>query len=313
MSNQPFVSILINNFNYGEYLQQAIDSALSQTYKAFEVIVVDDGSQDNSREIIENYGDRVIPVLKDNGGQASAFNAGFATSKGTIICFLDADDYFSPEKIQVIVDAFLENPDIGWCFHPVTIVNKDKEELYANQHQDGISKVYDLSTAIKSGKLNRAIPIDRVVTSGMCFSQNCLSKILPMPEEIRITSDDYIKYAAFGLTKGFIQFEELSAQRIHGNNLYTDDPQKRRGGKRQLESAKIAFLTSYWLSENFPDLSAFSNNIFAQALAIHRDITKKDNFVHEKCNEWIDKYFSTLTLDQVIMIRLKAFLHPFFW
>lgn len=62
----PLVSIIINNYNYGRFLREAIDSALNQTYPHVEVIVVDDGSTDGSQEIITSYGDRVIPVLKEN-------------------------------------------------------------------------------------------------------------------------------------------------------------------------------------------------------------------------------------------------------
>ena len=78
----PLVTIVVNNYNYARFLAEAIDSALAQTYAALEVVVVDDGSTDESREIIAQYGGRVIPVLKDNGGQASAFNAGFAAARG---------------------------------------------------------------------------------------------------------------------------------------------------------------------------------------------------------------------------------------
>src|ERR687885_1217665 len=92
------VSILICNYNYAQYVKEAIDSALNQTYSNTEVIVIDDGSTDNSREIIASYGDKIIPILKQNSGQASAFNVGFAISKGDIICFLDSDDTFSAEK-----------------------------------------------------------------------------------------------------------------------------------------------------------------------------------------------------------------------
>src|SRR5258707_8837609 len=97
MNSMPLVSILINNFNYGRFLPEAIESALGQTHPRLEVIVVDDGSTDNSREVIARYGNRVLPVLKDNGGQASAFNPGFRCSHGGVIPFLDGQDaLFSP-------------------------------------------------------------------------------------------------------------------------------------------------------------------------------------------------------------------------
>ena len=76
MSN-ALVSIIVNNYNYQRFLTEAIDSALKQTYCNTEVIVVDDGSTDGSLEIIASYGRRIIPLLKGNGGQNSALNAGF--------------------------------------------------------------------------------------------------------------------------------------------------------------------------------------------------------------------------------------------
>lgn len=103
MMNQPLASIIISNYNYSQFIQEAIDSALNQTYPQTEVIVVDDGSTDNSRDIIKSYGDKIVPVLKANGGQASAFNIGFASSQGEIIFFFNFDDIFAPEKVADIV------------------------------------------------------------------------------------------------------------------------------------------------------------------------------------------------------------------
>jgi glycosyltransferase involved in cell wall biosynthesis len=100
------VTVVINNFNYGRYLASAIDSALHQTYPRIEVIVVDDGSTDESRAVIAAYQDRVIPVLKENGGQASAFNAGFAHAQGDLLIFLDSDDILLPHVVEQVVAAF---------------------------------------------------------------------------------------------------------------------------------------------------------------------------------------------------------------
>src|SRR5579872_6996796 len=107
--DEPCVTVLINNYNYGRFLREAIDSALKQTYKNIEVVVVDDGSTDESREIIRGYGDRVVPVFKANGGQASAFNEGISASRGEIICFLDSDDIFHPTKVEKVVPYCKQN------------------------------------------------------------------------------------------------------------------------------------------------------------------------------------------------------------
>lgn len=122
------VSILINNYNYEQFLSEAIESALAQTYTRIEIIVVDDGSTDNSRQILEHYRDRVTLVYKENGGQASAFNAGFTASTGDIICFLDSDDTFEPHKVAEIARVFEADEDVGWCFHPLKFVKTDESE-----------------------------------------------------------------------------------------------------------------------------------------------------------------------------------------
>jgi hypothetical protein len=86
------VSIIVNNYNYARYLADAIDSALAQTWHPLEVIVVDDGSTDDSWAVIERYGDRVRAIRQPNGGQGAAYNAGFAASRGEWVLFLDSDD-----------------------------------------------------------------------------------------------------------------------------------------------------------------------------------------------------------------------------
>ena len=98
------VSIIITNYNYGAYLQSSIDSALRQRYEHIEVIVVDDGSTDNSREIIDSYGGRIVSILKANGGQCSCCNLGFQRSRGEGVIFLDADDVLFEDAVELHVE-----------------------------------------------------------------------------------------------------------------------------------------------------------------------------------------------------------------
>lgn len=135
LDHSPLVSVLINNYNYGRFLHEAVDSILNQTYSNIEVIVVDDGSTDNSQAVIAGYGDCLIPVLKKNGGQASTFNTGFSISQGKIICFLDSDDVFLPNKVESVVEIFSSFPEAGWCFHPLTLVNENAEALTKSNYQ----------------------------------------------------------------------------------------------------------------------------------------------------------------------------------
>src|SRR6476619_6168561 len=105
MTQTPRASIIINNYNYDRFLAEAIESALAQTYAETEVIVVDDGSTDDSREIIKRYGDRCAAISQQNGGQGAAYNAGFAASHGDFVCFLDADDILHPSAMSQVVEA----------------------------------------------------------------------------------------------------------------------------------------------------------------------------------------------------------------
>lgn len=94
------VSVIIPCYNKSEWIKEAIDSCLNQTYSHIEIIIIDDGSTDNSLEIIKSYGDRVIWETGQNRGGNHARNRGFALSSGQYIQYLDADDYLLPEKIE---------------------------------------------------------------------------------------------------------------------------------------------------------------------------------------------------------------------
>ena len=260
-SAPKLVSILINSYNYGRFLPDAIESAIAQTYPHCEVIVVDDGSTDGSLDIIASYGDRIIPILKGNGGQASAFNAGFEQSRGDIVCFLDADDTFATHKTEQLVEIFNGQPAAGWCFHPIKRVDEHLKPMEGDKGYRGEEGFYDLRSLMQKGKLGDATPFDCLVTSGMCFTREMLNRLLPMPTDIKITSDDYLKYAAMGTHPGYMLLEKLACQRLHGNNAYTG-----RDEKRALQG-KILLQTAYFLKRDFPSIGAFADNLYSLGLA----------------------------------------------
>ena len=255
-AERPLVSILINNYNYAPFLSEAIDSALSQTYRNVEVVVVDDGSTDCSREVIKRYGNRIIPVMKENGGQASAFNAGFAASKGDLVCFLDSDDLFLPEKVSGIVRIFAENPSCGWCFDNVLHFDDKNGERYPPPAPWKFGP-WDVREMIAGGRA----PYFATATSGLSFRRSTLDQILPMPEIIRITSDGYLKLAALGLAEGWMASEELTLQRIHGENAYT----RRKAGRMSIMGL-TGVLTGVCLHERYPSLRRLAITMFSRGL-----------------------------------------------
>jgi glycosyltransferase involved in cell wall biosynthesis len=300
MKTEPLVSILINNYNYERFLKDAIDSALNQTYSKIEVIVVDDGSTDNSRSVIESYQDKVTAIFKENGGQASAFNTGFEASQGEIICFLDADDMFQPEKVKEVVKAFTEFEDNYWFFHSIAYLRQNSEGLPASVNliqNETYVQVVDITGSMKKGKLRGTLPRSiSIATSGMCFRRSLLEKILPMPEVIRITSDDYIKYVAWGISSGIIASSELAIQRIHNNNFYTFRPNKLK------LKGKIEILTAYWIKQNFPVLLQFSNNLLASGISTYW--LSKD--VEPESQKLVKEYISSVSKFDKFRVYLKA-------
>jgi glycosyltransferase involved in cell wall biosynthesis len=185
------ISIVINNFNYARYLRQSIDSALAQDYPNVEVVVVDDCSTDGSREIIARYGDRVIPVLAErNGGQAAAFNAGFAASHGTIVMLLDADDYLYPNAATEVERVWVSGcSKVHYRLDLVSAVG-EKIDVYPPPEVR-----FDSGDVVP-----RLLEIGRYetsVTSGSAFSRRVLQRVLPAPEEeFRISADGYLATVA---------------------------------------------------------------------------------------------------------------------
>ena len=291
MRDCPMVSILINNYNYGRYLVEAIDSALNQTYGNVEVVVVDDGSNDNSLEIIDSYGRRIVKVAKKNGGQASAFNAAFEQCSGELICFLDADDVFAREKVARIVQIFKEDADAGWCW--------DIERKF----EDGTGKRLPHNGEATQGRWNaRQLMADgtppgvRTACSGMSFRRETLAKILPMPETFKITADSYVKLAAFTLSAGWSEPEELTLQRIHQSNMYTHQPSRRRH-----LAGRTGLLLGVYLQERFA-LSRTAVRLLARGLGM----CWATGGVDSDCKPLLDGFLNSLGLQERLEVILKA-------
>lgn len=210
------VSIIIDNYNYACFLKEAIDSALNQTYPHIEVIVVDDGSIDNSQEVIASYGNQIIPILKKNGGQSSALNSGFAIAKGEIAIFLDSDDVLLPDTVQRVVAAFQANPGAVRVQYNLQIID-------ANGRPTG--EVYPPRQHMLDGDLRPHIlkfhHYTWPPTSGNAFLATILRQILPIPEVLyRGNPDEYLNNlsAMFG---SIVSLDEPGTlYRVHGKNNY---------------------------------------------------------------------------------------------
>ncbi|NJR59654.1 MAG: glycosyltransferase [Cyanobacteria bacterium CRU_2_1] len=214
MEVQPLVSIIINNYNYDRFLAEAIDSALNQTYPHVEVIVVDDGSTDNSRHIIAGYGDRIISILQENGKQGAAFNSGFAASRGDVIIFLDADDYLYSNTAERVAAAW--KPEVAKVHYRLTIVDTDGQSRGFSYPQG--------SRPLAKGEVWRTVlrvgTYIGVPTSGNAISRHALTQVSPIPSEFKTMADDYLS-VLIPLYGEVIAIEEpLGAYRIHTSNQW---------------------------------------------------------------------------------------------
>jgi hypothetical protein len=222
-ASQIQVDVIVNNFNYGRFLGAAIDSACSQTHPATRVIVVDDGSTDESRSVLERYRDRVEAVLKENGGQASAFNAGMEVGDGDVAIFLDADDVLDPRACERAAAAFAAEPRLSRVQWRMRVIDGEGEptgEIKPAAHLPMPSG--DFAAA------ELAYPFDLtwMATSANAFRAEPLRRLLPVPEdEFPVAGADWYVIHLSSLLGQVRSLEEvLSSYRVHGANNY--EPQE---------------------------------------------------------------------------------------
>jgi glycosyltransferase involved in cell wall biosynthesis len=125
----PRVSIVIPTYNRSGIVRRAIDSVLAQTYADLEVVVVDDGSTDDTRAVLENYESRVRYVRQENAGPAAARNHGMRVARGEFIGFLDSDDLYFPENVAAHLRAFERSPEAGLVYTGIEIVDHEGKRI----------------------------------------------------------------------------------------------------------------------------------------------------------------------------------------
>jgi len=206
------VSIIINNFNYGQYIATCIESALSQTYKNIEIIVSDDGSTDNSRAIIESFGSSILATFKPNGGQGSALNAGYQRSIGDLVIFLDADDLLWPSCVAEIVRHW--RPDLMKLHFNLAVIDASG---------DPVGSLY-LNPPLPRGDLRQRLltygSVPSMGMSGNVFPRTFLEQVMPMPEVGWERGADTYLFNLATLTGQIGAIDEpLGAYRAHGNNV----------------------------------------------------------------------------------------------
>jgi glycosyl transferase family 2 len=211
------VSIVISSFNYARFIGDAIASALEQDGSGAEVIVVDDGSEDDSRQVISSFAPHVEAICKDNAGQASAINAGFNASNGETLIFLDADDVLLPHA--ALCASWAIAGGAAKAHWPMPVIDAAGRRTGAVQDRD--LPHGDLrALAVEDGPLGEAA-MPSPPMSGNAFARAFLEQVMPVPEAPYFTgADEYL----FGLAPCYGPIVRLSSQslyRLHGTNDHT--------------------------------------------------------------------------------------------
>jgi len=183
-SFNPLVSIVIPVFNGSNYMREAIDSALAQTYDNIEIIVVNDGSKDNTEEIAKSYGDKIRYFSKDNGGTSTALNMGIANMRGDYFAWLSHDDQFKPQKIQREVEELARLSDKNTIMLSNYEAINENYELIASLHVENMIAEYP----------NRALSKHfHVLYSTMhccgLISKKCFDKVGVFDVDFRVAHD----------------------------------------------------------------------------------------------------------------------------
>ena len=281
----PLFTVLIDTYNYGQFIQEAVDSVLAQDFpmEQVEILVVDDGSTDDTAECLKKYGSKIRYLHKPNGGQASAFNVGFQHAQGEMVALLDADDAWFPEKLRRVHEAFQRNPDAGMVYHRVH---------WSDASSEAAPDPYFIAVSGRVPASRRTLlTYPMAGTSCLAFRRAALGKLLPVPETLRSQADAYLTALIIFLAPVVAVRDYLGKYRLHGRNLFQasgSDSQDRIEHRMAMRAVLLAEIKK-WLHKNghdsaSPDLRAY--------LAQWEMKQEQEGFALEVPGRW--KYFRHL-------------------
>ena len=212
------ISVVIINYNYGEFIEKCIHSVLEQSYRPFQIVIVDDGSNDNSRSIIEKYSNVVEPIFQTQSGHVEAANSGFSRAFGEVCIFLDSDDLLYEECLASIRDNWDSNlAKIQFRLDTIDCDGFNQDMPFPNF---GIALT---SSEVKRQAIEFGV-YPWTVSSGNAYSVAFLRNVFPIDSKVIYRSPDgYLNKIAplFGEVKSVRNV--LGAYRVHGRNAWAQD------------------------------------------------------------------------------------------
>jgi glycosyltransferase involved in cell wall biosynthesis len=236
----PLVSVVIPTYNSAQLVGEALKSVIHQTYSHHEIIVVDDGSTDNTKDVLRLFGDRIQYIHQENLGPSAARNAGIRAAEGEYICFLDADDLWLPTKLEVQVSFMERREDIGLVF-------SDHEEfdstgvvlesfLAAKSFYSEIISSEPIKDAFIKLAMENFISTPTVMVRSQCFKKTGL-----FDETLKSVEDRDLWFRMSAYFQIACLPVVLCRRRLHGFNISSDQEQSMTGRIKTLEKNLRAF------------------------------------------------------------------------
>jgi glycosyltransferase involved in cell wall biosynthesis len=235
----PTFSILCATYNHAEYLRDMLNSVEQQTWMDYELVVVDDGSKDDTPEVLRTWLEtqndemrsRTKVLRTEQSGQSAAWEAGFAITSGRWICFLDSDDTFLPHKLETLAKVIDGHPGIGMIQHPLIVVDRFGIPTGDLRPQ---------SAALSSGDLRAQMRHDgRHVApgaSGLAVDRDTMNRLVPMPTKgFRFAADWYISFGAIATAPVLALPQPLARYRMQPDGQYMKRMLNAEGLLRQVE------------------------------------------------------------------------------
>lgn len=244
------LSVLIDTYNHERLIETAIRSVLEQDFPASrrEIIVIDDGSTDGTAEIVGRFEPQLRLMSKQNGGQASAFNAGIPECRGEVIVFLDGDDWWKPGKLRTIAEAFSADASLGMIGHGfIESFDDHRERIIAPGSQ--VRLRVDSAEAARFFRLSRCY----FGTSRLALRAELAQRILPVPEALVFEADEYLFSMAAAMAPFEVLPEALTHYRVHAGNLFLGADASKAGQRRK---AEVLAALANSLRETLPETGA---------------------------------------------------------
>lgn len=253
---------MIDTYNSGQFIEQAIESVVTQDFppEQMEILVVDDGSTDNTASVVAEFAPRVQYLRKDNGGQASALNCGLERARGEIVAFLDGDDYWLPGKLARVVEEFYKLPETGMVYHGFYWCDSSGGQLRNAQARGSSGFIPSNRKSLLNYDLCHP-------TSTLAFRSRVLQRLLPVPESLVIQADAHLFACVIFVAPVAYIDEPLTAYRVHASNAslgwfagspspgerqdFQDDPEAEARLQRSAATSRaIGIGVRDWLEKN---------------------------------------------------------------